>query len=357
MSHDTGPVEGPFPAESIRAFYDDFTESRRGQYLREPNLRIERAAAFVLRYLTPDDSVLEVGCGIGLVTDRIAQRVSRGRIRACDISPRAIQIAQGRIQSPNVEFRSADIVEHFETLRAWLSPPIRVVAMVDVIEHLPLTTHLQLLRNLRGVMTDDGILLLTYPSPQYQRYLHANAPSELQIVDEVVELEDILRVGSATGFGLKYFALQDVWMRNQYVHCVLATGSEVVPVLAESDRCEWTQRLERAWRSLTEVIPAATRFVLVDQGEFGEAWGNGCPIPFLERDGQYAGPPPDVATAIREVERLRRSGVTFMVFGWPAFWWLDYYAGLADYLHGTCRCVLSDGLLLVFELRGGSSQS
>ncbi len=45
---------------------------------------------------------------------------------------------------------------------------------------------------------------------------------------------------------------------------------------------------------------------------------------FLERDGHYWGTPPDDETAIGELERVRRSGIRFVIFAWPAFWWLDH---------------------------------
>jgi hypothetical protein len=67
--------------------------------------------------------------------------------------------------------------------------------------------------------------------------------------------------------------------------------------------------------------------------------------------GQYGGPPPDDATAIRELERLRQSGASFMVFAWSAFWWLDYYAALRQQLRSAFRFVLENDRLVVFDLR------
>jgi hypothetical protein len=66
--------------------------------------------------------------------------------------------------------------------------------------------------------------------------------------------------------------------------------------------------------------------------------------------GQYGGPPPDDATAIRELERLRQSGASFIVFARPAFWWLDYHAALC-HLRSAFRCVLENDRLVVFDLR------
>jgi hypothetical protein len=65
----------------------------------------------------------------------------------------------------------------------------------------------------------------------------------------------------------------------------------------------------------------------------------------------YWGNPPDDETAIQEVERLRQSGFSFIVFGWPAFWWCDYYFRFYSYLREKYRCVLENDRLVVFGLR------
>jgi hypothetical protein len=107
-----------------------------------------------------------------------------------------------------------------------------------------------------------------------------------------------------------------------------------------------------AAQELAALIPPGHPIILVDEEEFGGQVGAGQRrIPFLERDGQYWGAPPDDDTAIREFERLRQGGADFMIFGWPAFWWLDYYSGLHEYLRTRFPCVLRNERLVVFDLR------
>ena len=114
----------------------------------------------------------------------------------------------------------------------------------------------------------------------------------------------------------------------------------------------WFFRLELATQEIAALIPARESFILVDEDQWGtdEVVASHRRIPFPERDGQYWGPPPDDETAIRELERLRQYGASFMVFGWPAFWWLDYYAGLHHHLRSEYRCVLENERVVVFAL-------
>jgi len=150
-------------------------------------------------------------------------------------------------------------------------------------------------------------------------------------------------------------------------------GTEIYDLMPVEDAGRWPVVSDERVRSLaamcseqaelmTEEIATITApgeiFIFVDQDQLaaGEIVAGRHPLPFLERDGQYWGPPPDDETAIREVGRLRRSGASFMLFAWPAFWWLDHYAGLQDYLRTNFSCVLENDRLVAFDLRGGGRE-
>jgi hypothetical protein len=109
----------------------------------------------------------------------------------------------------------------------------------------------------------------------------------------------------------------------------------------------------RAAKELAEFVPQSDLVVLVDdcQWRAPEIAGPRPTLPFLEKDGQYWGPPEDDATAIAELERLRENGASFLAFGWPAFWWLDCYRGFVDYLQHRYPCVLDNERLVLFDLR------
>lgn len=114
----------------------------------------------------------------------------------------------------------------------------------------------------------------------------------------------------------------------------------------------WARRARGAMRDLDRVIPEREHVILVDDEQCRHLLGTvRRTTPFLERGGQYNGPPPDDETAISEMERLREAGVGFIAFAWPAFWWLDHYTGLHEYLVTNFRCTLENDRLRVFDLR------
>jgi glycosyltransferase involved in cell wall biosynthesis len=113
----------------------------------------------------------------------------------------------------------------------------------------------------------------------------------------------------------------------------------------------WTERLDITKHEIAELIPAGSSLVLVDESQWGPRPLSGRhAIPFLERNGVYWGRPPNDETAISELERLRQMGASFVVFGWPAFWWLDYYVTFTEYLNSKFRCVKKNSRFVAFDL-------
>jgi hypothetical protein len=120
----------------------------------------------------------------------------------------------------------------------------------------------------------------------------------------------------------------------------------------------WMRRCHAASEAIKAVVPEGQSFLLVDEEQWSDRGGHGAvisgrhAIPFLERDGNYWGPPPDDPTAVRELERMRQAGAACVAFAWPAFWWLEHYRGLSEHLHARFRCVHRDENLVIFDLRG-----
>jgi glycosyltransferase involved in cell wall biosynthesis len=116
-------------------------------------------------------------------------------------------------------------------------------------------------------------------------------------------------------------------------------------------RLSWFHRVRAVAAGIDALIGTDVPFVLVDDDNLGMRPTPGRrPIPFLERDENWWGPPPNDRTAISELERLHEAGARFLVFAWPAFWWLDHYRGFADYVQAHFERVAATEDLLMFDL-------
>lgn len=141
------------------------------------------------------------------------------------------------------------------------------------------------------------------------------------------------------------------WLAERLLHISMRRSeftSDLIPRLNLS----WSERLEIAMQEIASVIPAGKRLILVDENQWGsEILPEFDALPFVEHQGQYWGAPVNDEIAIQELERMRQAGASFMVIAWPAFWWLDYYSGLRNYLSSNFCCVLDNSRLVVFDLR------
>jgi uncharacterized protein DUF4915 len=147
-----------------------------------------------------------------------------------------------------------------------------------------------------------------------------------------------------------------------------AYGSEIYDLLAVEDTNQWPiapsnepytshalwrRQVGLAAEEIAGLIPPADTFILVDgnQWQTDRVFAGRRRVLYVEQDGQYWGAPLDDNAAIDELERLRQGGARFMVFGWPAFWWLDYYVGMRQHLRTHFPCLLENDRLVVFDVR------
>jgi hypothetical protein len=84
-----------------------------------------------------------------------------------------------------------------------------------------------LFENLHTIASSKCMIVLTYPSPQYQTFLATHQPDELQVIDNIVELPDLCREAAQGGFSLQHYSLETVWRCNQYVHCIFQLSDDL----------------------------------------------------------------------------------------------------------------------------------
>jgi hypothetical protein len=181
----------------------------------------------------------------------------------------------------------------------------------------------------------------TLYNPQHSSGAPAGQCTVCRLSADSLEIEEIIDLGA---YGYEVYDLLPV------------EGTSRWPVVADdnfrSPEATWWDQLQLAMQEITALIPPRDTFIWIDQEKFGGVIVDGRrAIPFPQRDEQYQGPPPDDETAIREVERLHRSGASFIVFGWFSFWWLNHYSELHRHLRSKFRCVLENERLIAFDLR------
>lgn len=211
-------------SQEVINYYDKFSDNVLLKDFSRRNLRhvalMELCDAFIAR----GGRILEVGCGAGILSRHLARHASQ--VVSIDISERNIKLAKKYATSRKNHFVLMDICDGVGDLQA--RGPFDVILLPDVIEHIPIQKHKKLFDDLKSLLSANGIFILSYPSPAYQRHLKENNQQALQIVDEVVELIELLRDSKLY---IRYYALKDVWLHNQYAHLVLSFDNQFQPIV------------------------------------------------------------------------------------------------------------------------------
>ena len=208
----------------VADFYDEFLERRMLDYRLRPNKRLEMAFDALQRLVKADAHIADIGCGIGIVSEKIAKKFPKCKVVGVDISKANIRYAKSTIHEENVEFFSANVTKQIEVLKGASSKPYDVVFLVDVIEHVPENDRASLLADLAEICTEGASLFLAYPSPEYQDFLRANDPAELQVIDNNVLAEELVCEARDAGWLLRSYVYKDVWRKGQYIHATFVKG-------------------------------------------------------------------------------------------------------------------------------------
>lgn len=223
-------------SQQVKEYYNAFNKSVMSSYRQTGNARIDKAVSFLKTYIRKDSKVLDIGCGVGIVPEKLSSDLDKGHIWAFDLSEENIKSASKEANSDKVTFNVADVINDFDIVKANLGDTkVELITLVDVVEHLPSEGLSNLLLNFASVSTEDAVLLMTYPTPEYQEYLLKEEPQKLQIIDESIDIAELSEIAGNAGFKLTYFSYIDVWQNNQYIHCAFSKRISI------EDNSNWQQ--------------------------------------------------------------------------------------------------------------------
>ena len=195
--------------EKVVEFYDGFVDNQRKVSI---NDRIYSLYQRLLQHgLNASSNVLELGCGIGTVSYLISKTLKKGKLESVDISPASIQFAQKRLGNTNRKFIAADVVHYSPHLKN-----IDYITLFDVIEHIPMDLHPTLFKNMSHYMEEQTQLLINIPSPKSIRYDEKHQPELLQVIDQAIPFNFILKNIEDNGLELIRFEDYSIWVEGDY---------------------------------------------------------------------------------------------------------------------------------------------
>lgn len=170
----------------------------------------------------------------------------------------------------------------------------------------------------------------------------------------------VRRVPLSLGARLKAHAILARWVVCNWRALLLDLGvaAERLPVVGprvarlRSARLtrHWKRQTDHAVRELGRLARPGEHLIFVDQGLLApDAFSRWKVSPLPEENGWFAGTPAGDDDAVAALENAIASGARYIVFFWPAFWWLDHYTLFTQQLQEHFRCVKRTERLMVFE--------
>lgn len=194
----------------IAEFYDRYiSNQRKGAYNERHFFLLKELERIGLK---TDSNILEIGCGIGVISSLLAKTVKKGKVISMDISPRSIEVAkENNKKSNNIEFEVSDAANF-----NYLKLKFDFITLFDVLEHIPIEQHPEVFKNIANHMGEETILFINIPNPSYLEYIIQNNPEQLQVVDQPLPANIIMNNAYNNRLELLFFHTYSIWIENDY---------------------------------------------------------------------------------------------------------------------------------------------
>lgn len=133
----------------------------------------------ILPLVPAGSAVLDIGCGSGLLLALLALDGRLGRGVGIDADRRAVAAAQRMRAALPPALRASVSIEHGDAAAAWPSGPFDVVALVDVLHHVPPDAQRALVARACAAVEPGGLVLIKDMAPRPRWCALANQAHDL----------------------------------------------------------------------------------------------------------------------------------------------------------------------------------
>jgi len=206
--------------EKIVSYYDDHVKNKLNDYIKF-NPRIEYAWKTIIKYAPKNPiRILEVGCGMGSISERMHTFWPNAIVTGIDISTQSIQLAEKLFADDKLNFKESILTadtfdEEFD-----------LIVFMDVYEHIAVEDRDDVHAALLKILRNKGRIVLSVPTPHNLKWSLINKPETMQPVDEHISFDVIAQLARKTGTEVILYAVKDVWNVGDYTHIVLEKNDD-----------------------------------------------------------------------------------------------------------------------------------
>jgi len=243
--------------KTVVSYYDEHVKNKLRDYI-IVNPRIEFGWKTIKKFAPENPKrILEVGCGMGSISNRMHKRWPDAIITGMDISTMSIQIATKLFSDDKLNF-----IESILTPGTF-NEQFDLIVFMDVYEHIAVTDRPDVHAALAKILRNKGKIILTVPTPHNLIWSLANKPETMQPVDEHISYEVIGRLSADTGAEVILYEKKNVWNVGDYAHIVLEKNSDFEAAFFKNKPVTAIQRSGRILNKIKYKIGSAFRKLYV----------------------------------------------------------------------------------------------
>lgn len=191
-------------SKEVEKFYDEWIGRQKKVNINSRHLYIFNN--LIKNGLKRNSSVIEIGCGIGTLSELILKYLKGGVFFGNDISPESINYAKKRFAKyKNASFEAFDVA-HKELINKY-----DFIILADVLEHIPIEAHNELFKAFSNISHKKTKLVINIPHPRLIEYQKVHEKELLQIIDQALPFHHIMELAGNYGFELLQFSNNKVF--------------------------------------------------------------------------------------------------------------------------------------------------
>jgi trans-aconitate 2-methyltransferase len=175
--------------------------------------------------LEKDHHILEIGCGIGTVSQLLARKAKKGKVLAVDISPESIARAKEIwAKLENLDFEISD-------MKGFHKPgtTFDFIILPDVLEHIPENDHPGLFETIKTHSHRETVVFIHIPSPRFLKWMIENETNKLQVIDQPIDTGKLVTNFSNAGFYLEKMETYSIFYKEKdYQYFIFKRESPIV---------------------------------------------------------------------------------------------------------------------------------
>ena len=236
--------------DQVSSYYDERVDGKLRDFT-HPNPRIEAAVQTIAEWAPSSPRrILEIGCGIGATTWRMARSWPQAKVIGVDISPISIEVANACFRRPNLSYQAGPFTDSV------MGRDFDLIVMTDVYEHISPGDRPSLHSAIRALMADEARFILTIPTPATQERARRCNPAALQPVDENITISDMETLAHEVGARLIYYREVGIWHYGDYFHAVLGRFQELPTVALRQPALQGAAAYKQMLKRLLGRAPA-----------------------------------------------------------------------------------------------------